>query len=313
MRARLISLFTILVLTGIGFIGIVAQEGAFTSPDAVTQKFAIGETRFLPADQKKAFTESRSFSPKSEAEGIDWLASHDGPGQTFEQFLSARRNLVQPPRTKLYVQPIGEFSDKEKAVLEQVKAFAKIFFQMEVEMKPTLDPAKNQITSRKNPGSGNTQFLSTDILTLLRDELPADGYSILAITMIDLYPEESGNFVFGQASIQERVGVFSFARYGEAVDPKYLQRCLKVFTHETGHMFGVRHCIHYQCLMNGSNSLPETDVTPLRLCPVCLRKLHSAKSFGIKERYEQMRAFFKKHHLDDDAKWVAGRVSEVAE
>jgi archaemetzincin len=32
--------------------------------------------------------------------------------------------------------------------------------------------------------------------------------------MEDLYPEPSWNFVFGQASLNERVGVYSFARYG---------------------------------------------------------------------------------------------------
>eukprot|EP00486_Rosalina_sp_Unknown_P006106 CAMPEP_0201569730 /NCGR_PEP_ID=MMETSP0190_2-20130828/11575_1 /ASSEMBLY_ACC=CAM_ASM_000263 /TAXON_ID=37353 /ORGANISM="Rosalina sp." /LENGTH=279 /DNA_ID=CAMNT_0047992391 /DNA_START=685 /DNA_END=1524 /DNA_ORIENTATION=- len=35
----------------------------------------------------------------------------------------------------------------------------------------------------------------------------------MGISIIDLYPDESWNFVFGEASIQQSVGVFSFARY----------------------------------------------------------------------------------------------------
>ena len=59
------------------------------------------------------------------------------------------------------------------------------------------------------------------------------------------------------------VGVFSFARYapswtGEEGDAagadgaaRMLRRCAKVLVHETGHIFGMRHCIHWHCRMNG--------------------------------------------------------------
>jgi len=46
--------------------------------------------------------------------------------------------------------------------------------------------------------------------------------------MIDLYPQESWNFVFGEADIKRKVGVFSFARYNpkfwdESLGPPLLQ------------------------------------------------------------------------------------------
>lgn len=50
-------------------------------------------------------------------------------------------------------------------------------------------------------------------------------------------------------------------------------RFLQVMTHEVCHMFGLKHCIWMQCLMNGSNHLEESDRRPPHLCPVCLRKL----------------------------------------
>ena len=37
------------------------------------------------------------------------------------------------------------------------------------------------------------------------------------MSLIDLYPRDEWNFVFGLASIRDRTGVFSFARY----DPKF--------------------------------------------------------------------------------------------
>lgn len=70
------------------------------------------------------------------------------------------------------------------------------------------------------------------------------------------------NFVFGKASLVDRVGVFSFARY----DPRFwgeeeqegdaslvLRRTLKVCVHEIGHMYGISHCVYFSCFMNGSN------------------------------------------------------------
>ena len=79
-------------------------------------------------------------------------------------------------------------------------------------------------------------------------------------------------------------------------------------THELGHMFGLAHCTAYRCLMNGSNSLPETDAAPLHLCPVCLRKLQSAVGFEPAARYAALQAFYLEHGLDDAADWVSERL-----
>ena len=57
-------------------------------------------------------------------------------------------------------------------------------------------------------------------------------------------------------------------------------RCTKVLTHETGHLFGIRHCIHYECLMCGCNHREEFDRHPIHLCPVCLRKLCIKRTKG---------------------------------
>ena len=58
--------------------------------------------------------------------------------------------------------------------------------------------------------------ISTDVLNFLRTKLPSDAFCILAVTMEDLYPDPTWNFVFGQASLTERIGVYSFARYDPA-------------------------------------------------------------------------------------------------
>jgi predicted Zn-dependent protease len=53
------------------------------------------------------------------------------------------------------------------------------------------------------------QILTRDVLRWLQGYLPEDAFCLLGITMEDLYPNPSWNFVFGEAALRERVGVAS--------------------------------------------------------------------------------------------------------
>lgn len=154
--------------------------------------------------------------------------------------------------------------------------------------------------------------------------------------MIDLYPRDSWNFVFGQASLTDGVGIFSFARYGSdfysmryegkvkklkktsssdysifnnyyipEITSVLLLRSCKTLTHEIGHIFGLRHCQWLACLMQGSNHLEEADRRPLNLCPICLRKLQCAVGFSIVERYKALVRW-----IDDESSDTPGATPE---
>jgi archaemetzincin len=76
---------------------------------------------------------------------------------------------------------------------------------------------------------------------------------------------------------------------GEEEDYEKLRmRAIKVAVHELGHCFGLLHCIHYDCVMNGSNHLENTDSRPVYFCPVCYRKLWFCLKFDHLERYKKL-------------------------
>ncbi len=144
---------------------------------------------------------------------------------------------------------------------------------------------------------GHIQYNAMDFISKYKNKVPADAYCLIAITLADIYPGDKWNFVFGMASLNERVGLFSLARYNprffkeeadlseETLQRMILFRACKVMAHEIGHMFGLKHCIYYHCAMNGSMHAEEASKRPMHLCPVCLRKLQLNLQFDYVKRY----------------------------
>ena len=90
-----------------------------------------------------------------------------------------------------------------------------------------------------------------------------------------------------------------------------LQRGAKVLAHELTHMFGVRHCVHYECLMCGCNHMAEFDKRPLFLCPIDLRKLQDAVGFNVRERYERLEALCRELGWHGSAEWLQQRLERA--
>jgi archaemetzincin len=142
----------------------------------------------------------------------------------------------------------------------------------------------------------------------------------MGMTMQDLYPHFSWNFVFGQASMIERVGVYSFARYNPAFYGRgeqkdcgkiLLRRSCKVLAHELCHQFGISHCIYYHCIMNGSNHLEESDARPYHLCPMDLRKLFHSIGFDPEVRYNKLLDFYVENSFKNEAEWIKNRLRNL--
>merc|ERR1719199_188512 len=99
------------------------------------------------------------------------------------------------------------------------------------------------------------------------------------------------------------VGVFSFARYTDDSPSAatFLRRCCMVLCHEIGHLFGIKHCIWGSCLMNGSNSLQESETRPFALCPCDVLKLHDSHNciggLDLAQRETNLLQFYEKHGM----------------
>ncbi|HEX6812845.1 MAG TPA: archaemetzincin [Planctomycetota bacterium] len=236
----------------------------------------------------------------------DWLAEHEEEGQTFDQYAASRPNRPTAKRTTLYIQPIGDFTKAQQQLVKDTAELMGVVFGVPVKMLDPLADAAIPESARRTHW-GKKQFLSTYILDeVLLPRRPADAVAVLALTATDLFPEPSWNFVFGQASLRGRVGVWSLARYGDPERERatVLRRTLQVATHETGHMFGIQHCTMHECGMNGSNSLPESDRAPLAFCSECELKLWWACRLDPLPRYQKLAEFAQRNGLaNEEAEW----------
>jgi archaemetzincin len=299
------------IVTLAATIAVASDDGADAPPDAV--KAARG----LPASLQKLLPLHTRLGKPEKGE---WLAEHSEPGQTYVQYLASKPNRVVPQRRVLYVQPLGSFDQTQRKILNETAEFLGIYFQLPVKICDDLAlSVVPQAAQRERRDLGWKQIQSTYVLDhVLRPRLPKNACAYIALTTADLWPGEGWNFVFGQASITDRVGVWSIWRNGdphgdEAAYRTCLRRTLQTASHETGHMFSMQHCIFYECNMCGSNNRQEADRQPLSLCPICLGKLCHATGADPLKRYEALAAFCKEHGLKQEAEFYEKSAAKLKE
>ncbi len=236
----------------------------------------------------------------------EWLDTHPEPGQTFDEYLATNPNRPTTERTTLYLQPLGRFNPAEARLLDATAELLGRFYGLPVKTLRTIGldvvPARAR---RVHPEWGDRQILTSFVLDLLRSRRPRDAVAVLALTTSDLWPGQGWNFVYGQASLSDRVGVWSLYRNGDPATeyPTCLRRTLKTAVHETGHMLGIWHCTAFECGMNGSNHRAEADSRPLAFCPECAMKVWWACRLDPARRYERLAAFAEVHGLDGEERF----------
>ena len=187
-------------------------------------------------------------------------------------------------------------------------------------------------TYRQNRDGSKIQLRIDTGLSDLKRLMPRDGLFLVGVTMIDLYCDNTDLFTIGIGSCKDRLGIFSFLRYDpffKQLSEEYwheyriedtgitleqrarlvLQRSMKTLAHEVGHLFGIKHCIYYMCLMNGSGHLDEDFRQPIHLCPVDLHKVCSLTGTDVHKRYRDLLKLYQSKDMNIEASWVVNRLS----
>ncbi len=296
----------------LALLGVAAAAGVFAVRRDLHLRNTIALRIWIPTgfDHEGGLVRSRAAAeairplfPRKRAPGPgDWLAVVDEPGQTFNDYLRAFTPATREAAGAILVLPFGDFDTRLTRILADVVELLGLFYGRAVQLLPA--EAVPALPADQRRGKGPSEQLYTmPLLDLLKKRVPADAAALLAMTPMDLTPGPGWNFVFGQATLADRVGLWSLYRVADAGAPpeRQLRRTAGVALHELGHMFGIWHCTAYECCMNGSNTMSETDACPLAFCPECDAKIMWRFHLDPAPRYRRLAAFVKARGLARDA------------
>ncbi len=299
----------------------VARESRRASAPKRTPTFAteaIGPISKLTPEVQRMM-DPEGFLELGTPQPGEWRYEHRETPQSFDAWIRSKPNMPYEGRNTIYLLPLGEFPPDAPELVSMTK-IVHAYFTLEVKLLPAVPLAEVVAKKRIHGGTKKPQLLAPDVLDWLEKRVPDDAFALMAVTMTDLYPEESWNFVFGMASFEDRVGVQSFARQ----DPAFVgdkrtagwqvlarRRATWTVIHEVAHMFGMHHCQYYQCVIGGSNSQEEADRAPLHACPVCMHKLWAAIEFDPVKRERELAATLRALGITDEAEWSEHRTSWI--
>ena len=301
--------WVVLSLLGLGaWAGIANWPRAADEPlSPVAKKNTELRDRLVPLHDKK-----------SKPRPGEWLAQHEEDGQTFDEYRAEDPVLPQGKRRVIYLQPLGKFNKDQQRLVDLTAEYLRIHFDRPVKLLKTLPPSAVPKSARRtHPSWGMEQILTKYVMdSILRPKLPDDAAAMIALTSSDLWPGDGWNFVFGQAYLRHRVGVWSIYRNGDpsggpAAFRLALERTIKTAAHEIGHMFTMQHCIVYECLMNGANNRAESDSQPLALCPDCVAKMCWGTGAEPVKRYERLAAFCDREGLKEQAAFFRRSIARL--
>lgn len=293
----------------------------------------LPDTLAAPSPVRDPFQAGTDFSPLPPGHPARRGFQH----QSLEDHRRERRPTHEAEDT-LYLQPLGWPDASSYPLLEAMRRHASVFFQRPATILPAATVQDRGYTTRFRSDLGWHQVLATDVLRDLRARRADDALGLLTITAVDLYPEPSWNFVFGQAEPKHGVSVVSLARYhpdgprqeqtpesswltaelpsleSDSERPRDLRaahRALKILTSQLGFLVGLRSCEAYACTMNWTVSMKALDARPLRACPDCLRKLQDALGFEVSTRYRALEEHYRQLGLGREADWVRRRLGNL--
>lgn len=187
--------------------------------------------------------------------GVPALAASEQPVPASDR--------VRPPL--VVVRTVGAVSDADarlacRALLAQLQVRCEVRGGRPTDvLASAFDTKRAQIDARKG-------------LELLFRDRTADALVEIDLTADDIF-EDGKPFVFGLASLSDRIAIISTARLQSSDGRVYADRLTKLVMHEAGHTFGLHHHAADHCVMRRDPSVVSLDDAPTTPCQRCHSKL----------------------------------------
>lgn len=241
----------------------------------------------------------------------EWLYEQQEFGQSLDEFRDETPIDSNNADATFYILPIDISHEEEFSLIADVATYLTTIFGYEVTVMPSMT-AQLFPPHYFRDEQLNSQLLLDEII---RPLLEQDALGLMGITQRDIYPGDGWNFVFGQANTKEKIGITSFARYGDyntdSTRRLVLNRLIKTTTHEFLHMLGLQHCIQFACVLNGSNSLDESDKKPSIICPECLAKLDIIFPTFTEKYFPASLKFYQKYQFNEEQEFCERVINEL--
>jgi archaemetzincin len=299
------------------------------APAPATWRDQLGPLDDLGPAIRSAFTDADDFTPLPPPGPDSWRTLRPEPAQSVPDFLASAPNQRRSPRDRLALLPLGRFPHDflvgaDLVTLVRSPPIAVLAAVLAASFATPVDRLASapfpEAALPWRPVSSFHQYDARALLNHVAARLPGTAHAMLTLVNVDLHVFADQQYTFGWSTLDERLGVVSFARFdpsvhgGPAPDDvpgTLLRRALRVTIHEVGHLFGLGHCQAFRCVMNGMADLAEVDATPLHMCPLCLRKLHHVARFDPRARDHELQRLYTAVGLSDEAAWLGRRLARL--
>uniref|UniRef100_A0A8C5RAP7 Uncharacterized protein n=1 Tax=Leptobrachium leishanense TaxID=445787 RepID=A0A8C5RAP7_9ANUR len=151
------------------------------------------------------------FPPITICQNLTGSRPHRAHGDLQEFYCRPNRRVPTPRRKTIYIHTIGSNEKRIILYIQWLSGYCQAFFHgLPAKIQGPTPLAQTGCAFRVNDNSENLQV---HVGMIAARTLTDDALCIMGVTMIDLYPEDSWNFVFGSASLTEGTrGNIQFAR-----------------------------------------------------------------------------------------------------
>ena len=195
---------------------------------------------------------------------------------SFEEYIKRRPAQPNESRKYFYIQKLGQFSPAQLQAIEQLIEYIETLYGLEVRVIEDIQESMliNDAIVQKKDGV----YLESEYILhhLIADFVPKMAMALICITSYPLFSNDDGGHIMGHALLKYRAALWTMHPFdfegNKDQSSRDLESLLKLAAHEIGHVFSLRHCEQYECMM-GIVDYYYLESYPATYCPTCLAKL----------------------------------------